>query len=542
MKDKLKGLWEKIKGFFIKMNKKMRVLLGVAAGVILVTIIVIVSMLTLKEEPYAVLFTGLSNTETSSIMSYLEENSITEYQVNEDQILVPAEMESQLKAQLLMAGYPKSGYLYDSYFENVSSMSTTSERDTAFLIALQQRMEAIICNFNGVRSASVTIAPGKDQTYVLDDTSKVNASASVVVTMEQGYALNKSQASAIRTMVTHGVQGLTIGDVSITDNYGNTYSADTDLSNLSDGSALKLRLEQETNNKVRTSVLNVLTGIYGEDNVRVAVNSVVDVSRKIVESTEYSQPAGANPGAGLIGSETWLYQVTRDGEDGVGGAVGTTTNSDIPEYVETELELNGNENYAGSSGNREYDTNKSTTQMEVIAGTVTDVSVSVTINRNSPNASAVTEETLRDHVAMAAGIDEDDPERRISIVIAPFYEPSISIINPNGDGIQLPSWALYAAIAGLVVFLLLLVLILVLLRRSKKKKLEKQKAEEEARQAQLAAEAAAAAVTPSESGADIMDLNMEKSMELRKTVRQFAQNNPEIAAQIIKNWLKGDED
>ena len=37
-------------------------------------------------------------------------------------------------------------------------------------------------------------------------------------------------------------------------------------------------------------------------------------------------------------------------------------------------------------------------------------------------------------------------------------------------------------------------------------------------------------------------MNTEKSMELRKSVRQFAQNNPEIAAQIIKTWLKGDDD
>ena len=30
-------------------------------------------------------------------------------------------------------------------------------------------------------------------------------------------------------------------------------------------------------------------------------------------------------------------------------------------------------------------------------------------------------------------------------------------------------------------------------------------------------------------------------MEQSKTVRQFAQNNPEIAAQLVKAWLKGDE-
>ena len=37
---------------------------------------------------------------------------------------------------------------------------------------------------------------------------------------------------------------------------------------------------------------------------------------------------------------------------------------------------------------------------------------------------------------------------------------------------------------------------------------------------------------------DILEMQTEKSMELRKDVRQFAQDNPEIAAQMVKNWLR----
>ena len=43
------------------------------------------------------------------------------------------------------------------------------------------------------------------------------------------------------------------------------------------------------------------------------------------------------------------------------------------------------------------------------------------------------------------------------------------------------------------------------------------------------------------AGANVMDLHTERSMELRKMVRQFVQSNPEIAAQVIKNWLKGED-
>ena len=48
--------------------------------------------------------------------------------------------------------------------------------------------------------------------------------------------------------------------------------------------------------------------------------------------------------------------------------------------------------------------------------------------------------------------------------------------------------------------------------------------------------------TPEPAGADIMDVHTERSMELRKSVREMAESNPEIAAQMIKALLRGDED
>ena len=91
--------------------------------------------------------------------------------------------------------------------------------------------------------------------------------------------------------------------------------------------------------------------------------------------------------------------------------------------------------------------------------------------------------------------------------------------------------------------------------RTEEKRKEQKEQEQAAIEEQLSAlgseEAAAAAaangvaVDPETgaplTGADIMEINTEKSMELRKTVRQFAQNNPEIAAQMVKAWLKGDD-
>lgn len=92
---------------------------------------------------------------------------------------------------------------------------------------------------------------------------------------------------------------------------------------------------------------------------------------------------------------------------------------------------------------------------------------------------------------------------------------------------------------------------LILVSRSRKKR----KAQEEALLAEqeaaaLAAAQAAAALAfteeqqqePPKTGANIMEIHTERSMELRRDVLAFAESNPEVAAYMVKSWLKEDEE
>ena len=129
-------------------------------------------------------------------------------------------------------------------------------------------------------------------------------------------------------------------------------------------------------------------------------------------------------------------------------------------------------------------------------------------------------------------VSPDVQDDKISIVVEPFYEePGTSPI-PLPDGAS-RQWILIAAAGGLVLFLLVLTLILVISHKRRKR-----------REAAAAQEFLAPNVPLPEvqNGPDISELRTEKSMQLRKDVRKFAENNPEIAAQMVKNWLKeGDE-
>ena len=188
------------------------------------------------------------------------------------------------------------------------------------------------------------------------------------------------------------------------------------------------------------------------------------------------------------------------------------------------------------AGQDDYLVDTENRQVEHLAGTVVDVMVAVTINQSA--AGQVSVNDLYPHVARASGIGRDLQDEKISILVAPFYQEGVA---PLPAPETLPAWVLIAALAGLGLFLILLIIFLLLRRRARKRRKAALEAQE-AEQAEALAAAAAAVQVAAPEGADIMTMQTEKSMELRKEVRKFAEENPEIAAQMVKSWLKeGDE-
>lgn len=450
---------------------------------------------------------------------------------------MPAAQENQLRGELLVAGYPSSGFAYPTYLDNVGSLTTESERNQLVLYELQDRMASTIRTFDSVRDAVVNITPSQDNTYVLDSSNVLEAKASVTVTMEDDAILSDSEVSAIRNLLSHSVQGLTIDNVVIQDTMGNDYSGEDSLANIQDMSELKLALEQRTNNQLRTRVMQVLIPLYGEENVRVSVNSIVDVDRTFTDTVDYIPEAD---GESIIGQRIYDRQAVQLDEDGVaGGVVGTETNADLNTYVEQQIDqADGMENLYSASGEDNYlvDTQKNR-QVEHLAGTVVDVSVAVTINQDV--AGSVDMASLYPHVARAAGIAVNDQSDKISVLVAPFYQAPSDSVLPTPQ--TWPDWVLLAGLGGIALLVLLLIIFLIVNRIRRRRRL-KRLAAEAAAEAVAVPPPVAEAAPPPQEGADIMEMETEKSMELRRDVRKFAEENPEIAAQMVKNWLKeGDE-
>ena len=543
MQEKVKGFLNKGKQLWTGAKKRTKIL---AAAVLVVAAGAIVAVVVASQnQPYATLFTELSQTDMTAITSYLTENGVSDFRIVEDDtIMVPADQEVQLKAQLVSQGYVNSGYAYNysTYLDNVSALTTESERQQLALYELNDSTSAVIRSMEGVKDATVRFTPGEDNTYVLDSGNVVEASAYVKVTMKDGVPLSDTMADGIRNLVGSAIQGLKVENVTIVDSYGNTYAPDDGLGDLEDSAALKLRLEEQVNNTLEKKILSVLEPIYGAENVSVSVNSIVDVDKVYTDSTNYSTEDwaadGSTNGEGIIGQKIWENRLEADENGTAGGTVGTDTNADIPTYPENEGEMEPGNGVVSSTGQTNFLVDEENKQVQRVGGTIADVMVSVTINEAV--SGGVDVDDLYPHVARAAGITTADQMEKVHILIAPFNTGDNTPVDTDEDtttedGLLVDSWILYAALGGLVLFVLILVLVLLLIRRHRRKKAAALAAELE-QPAEMLQEAA-----PTPEGADIMEMQTEKSMELRKDVRKFAEENPEIAAQMVRNWLKEGE-
>ncbi len=555
-KEKLQGYFEQVKTALGKISKKIWIIIGVTVAALAICIVIF-----LNTRPYATLIAGATNEEAGAVLSWLQEQGITNYRMEgTGTILVPEGQAASLKARLLVDQYSQANATPTGYFEQVSALSTQADRNRAWLMELQSRMEQTICQFPEVRSATVTINLGEDRGYVLDSNNVVEASAGVILTMQRGKALTDAQANAIRNYVAYSVAGLKVESVSLEDTEGNYYSGQsTGVGTAAASSALKLQLERQIRADFEKQILQALTPIYGENNVSVAVTVEVELGDKTINDYKVTLPEfaedGSTEGRGIPGKQFYTYQFLTPDEGAVGGLVGTPSNSELPTYVDpgdAQAEL---QSILEERHETEYDNSKTQTQMVITAGTLTKVTATVGIDaKDCPNADldailrgSATAIGLVAPLELENGMTEQQYlSRYITVIHDEFNEPVVPEPEPSGwEALGIPLWVVIAAGTGLLVFAIVLTIILLL--RGKKRK--KQEAE------QRAVEELLAVAMPQQTedgvqldengepvGADVMDLHTERSMELRQSIRDYVDENMEVAALLIKSWLKEDGD
>ncbi len=211
---------------------------------------------------------------------------------------------------------------------------------------------------------------------------------------------------------------------------------------------------------------------------------------------------------------------------------GSETNAEIPTYPGVVIE--GENIYFKDSNSINYLVSQLKEQIEYNPGKIEELTVAAVINKASMRDEELQE--VKELIAFSAGISTED----IALHNMIFYDldaPALPVITTDPDNpnaIQLKDILIYGGIGLAVIAILSFIVSLIIMKRKKKKALQaKDKAMSEA------------AVTNDFSWADIHDeIKVQETPEqvIKKQLKDFTTTNPEIAAQLIRTWLKGEDD
>lgn len=559
MNEKLKTVVTTVKTKWTDASKMAKILI-ISIPVVVIAIIIVLCVMLNSNKSTAVLFSGLSASESGEIASAIQELGVTDVTVNTNgDIIVPAEKADSLRMQMWAQGYPKTTINYDIWNNGVDLWSTDTDKREVKRQQLESRLGATIASMDKIQSATANITLPEVSNYALSDNKGESQCAVFIQLKADAEPLTNEEVRAIYRGVTTSVEGLTKENVSIMDSKLNSYEwvdpeldqpeedEDTDKSGV-DIARKRLEFEQEFVQVLKDGLGDMFTKMYGEDGFAFNVSARLNYDSRNTESTKYTPAEGTDHGVkDHEDKAAWGGALDEDG-----GIVGVTPNADLSPDYPTYTGLEDGQNYYYNKEEIQYSVSNVKETVTKDGYSIDSLSVGLVVNQT--NMTQGERDALQAIVANAAGTTVD----LVSVYNIPF---ALSATNngTNGDGnlqiitppVDTFRNTLLYVVVGLGIVLILLLVMTLMMSHSRKKKIRRRQEAAFAAATQSGQTQAAAGATaqeqesPEEVDFNIASLTEEAAKESRETILKreisdFSKTNPEIVAQIIKNMMKAE--
>ncbi|MGB6178051.1 flagellar basal-body MS-ring/collar protein FliF [Carnobacterium sp.] len=495
---------------------------------------------------YATLFSNLEETDAGTIVNDLKTKKVKyKLEDNGTTILVDKEQVDTYRIELAVNDLLPQNSTGFEIFDTTSMMATDEDRKIMYQRAVTGELERSISALDSIETAKVLLSMPKESVFTSQE-DQAKASASVVLTTSNGQIPDNSAVQGIASLIAGAVENLPKENIKIVDTKGNLLSAAleddaslnaTDM--VSKYQAIKNRYEQE----LEVKLAETLGPIFGEENVNVAVSADLNFDSVQKERVTYSDEP-------VLRSET----VSASGGT-IDVAGGTGTDNVVNEIVEGE---GGASSSYDRTANYELDTE--TTSTAQAPGSLNQLSTSIILNKTLSKAE---EDQVLEIVKMTIGFVEERNDQ-LTVQGMEFANNDEEIIPETpqeiiGNTIKetlLRDWPYLAG--GLGILLLLIILLTVVLRKSKNRnddELDFEEPEEDKTDDTLASELDAIRLQKLKdkqeklSKRERMEKNDREAAELteelnqamsvkEKAAREYAKENPEASADLIKIWMK----
>ena len=262
----------------MSMLRQIGLLVGLAASVAIGFAVVLWS----QQPDYKPLLGNLAGMDGNQVMEVLNAADIT-YTVepNSGALLVKSEDLGRARMKLAAAGVaPSDGNVGFEILDQEQSLGTSQFMEaTRYRRGLEGELARTVSSLNNVKAARVHLAIPKSSVFVRDERKPT---ASVLVELYPGRALEPSQVMAIVNLVATSVPELTKSQVTVVDQKGNLLSDQQELSELT-MAGKQFDYTRRMESLFTQRVHNILQPVLGNGRYKAEVSADVDFSA--VEST-----------------------------------------------------------------------------------------------------------------------------------------------------------------------------------------------------------------------------------------------------------------
>lgn len=523
--QKFLNWWEK----FTSRQKTAIIIIAIAVVLAFAALIFAITRPT-----YITIYTAETAKEAQEVLTLLDDNGIA-YKTSEDGLIIMINKKDYTDTNLLLG----SNDIYaDTYsIDNVTSggfSATEADKQKRYIVYLENLMEDTLRSYTFVKDARVQLnIPTDDGTLIAKNTEK---SASVLLTLTNPGDCSADAAAAMARFIATALGNETTANVVILDTNGTLLFSGQDETTSFGNASSQYALKEQVTNAVVADVKQLLIATNEFSSIEIAANIVLDSS--YTETSEHLYWGNEENGYQGPYASADLYQSETSG--GIGGVPGTDSNTETT-YVYEDGEYSTQSVVETSY---DYVPNESTKLQQIPAGSIKydESSISITaltydIIReedvkaqglldgiswdeyklaNSARTKAEVDEDLYSVVSTATGIASSN------ITIVHYIEPFF--IDKEGLAIDTTD-----IISIILILLILGLLAFVILRSMKTAKVEEEETE-------ISIEEILKSTPPEE----LEEIGVEDKSEARKIVEKFVEDNPDAAANLLRNWLSED--
>ncbi|WP_275658410.1 flagellar basal-body MS-ring/collar protein FliF [Vibrio coralliilyticus] len=489
--------------------------------------------------------------ELIPVLDYLDQQKVN-YKLDGNTISVPSSEYNSLKLNMVRAGLNNEKQAGDEILMQDMGFGVSQRLEQERLkLSRERQLAKAIEEMTQVRKARVLLALPKQSVFVRHNQE---ASASVFLTLRTGTSLKQEEVDSVVDMVASAVPGMKPTRITVTDQHGRLLSSGSQ-----DPASAARRKEHELERKqeqaLRDKIDSVLIPILGFGNYTAQVDIQLDFSA--IEQTRKS----FDPNTPSTRSEYTLEDYNNGNVvAGVPGALSNQPPADasIPQDVAQMKDgslMGQGSVHKEATRNFELDTTISHERRQ--SGIVNRQTVAVAIkNRASVNPesgettyqplSDAELQSIRQVLIGAVGFDESRGDL-LNVLSMQFAEPEIEVLTdvPLWEHPNFNDWVRWFASA-----LVIIVVVLVLVRPAMKKLLNPASDDDDDQLygpdgLPIGADGETSLIGGDMDGGELFEFgssidlpNLHKDEDVLKAVRALVANEPELAAQVVKNWME----